>query len=138
MSGQLAWRLISHLSLNYLSLVDNDPRRGATALREMLSLYADSSDAVVARQIEGVRSIASSPITRRIQTPGALTFARGLQISVNFDEASFEGAFLLGAVLSDFFARYVSINSFTETIVTTTDRGDIMRWPARIGKRHMV
>jgi type VI secretion system protein ImpG len=133
--GSVAWRLLNKLSLNYLSLVDSDPQQGAVALREMLALYCPAGDLNAQRQIEGVRSIASTPITRRMPSPGPIAFGRGLQISVTFDDAAFEGSgpFLLGAVLNEFFAQYVSINSFTETVVCTLARGDIMRWPARSG-----
>jgi type VI secretion system protein ImpG len=133
--GSVAWRLLNKLSLNYLSLVDSDPQQGAVALRDMLALYCPAGDLNAQRQIEGVRSIASKPITRRMPSPGPIAFGRGLQISVTFDDAAFEGSgpFLLGAVLSEFFAQYVSINSFTETVVRTLARGDIMRWPARSG-----
>jgi type VI secretion system protein ImpG len=59
---------------------------------------------------------------------------------VTFDEAAFEGSgmFILGAVLDEFFARYVSINSFTETVVHSLDRGEVARWPARIGRRAVL
>ncbi len=141
--GDNAWRLISHLSLNYLSLCDQDVAQGATALRELLALYGDQSDAAIQAQIEGVRSIRTTPITRRLPTTaktdaGRVTFARGLQITLLLDPAAFEGSgvFLLGAVLEQFFAKYVSVNSFTETIITTPDHGEVMRWPARIGRRH--
>jgi len=40
--------------------------------------------------------------------------------------------------LDAFFAKYVSINSFTETVVRTVDHGEVMRWPARIGRRHTL
>lgn len=135
--GDSAWRLVSHLSLNYLSLCDQDAHQGASALRELLSLYADLGDAPTRRQIEGVRSISSTPITRRLPGPGRITYARGLQLRLTLDPAAFEGSgvFLLGAVLEQFFAKYVSTNSFTETIVTTPDDGEVMRWPARIGRR---
>ena len=46
--------------------------------------------------------------------------------------------FLLGAVLERFFAKYVSMNSFTETVIHTQERGEIMRWPARVGQREML
>jgi type VI secretion system protein ImpG len=36
-------------------------------------------------------------------------------------------------VLSQFFAQYVSINAFTETVIRTVGRGEIMRWPAQGG-----
>ena len=85
-------------------------------------------------------SVSSKPITRRIKTRGPIAFARGLEIALTFDEDAFEGTgvFLLGAVFEVFFAKYVSINSFTETIVTTKQRGEIMRWPTRAGIRHTL
>lgn len=145
--GETAWRLVSHLALNYLSLSDEDvdgdgmvrsgERHGAAALRELLKLYGDVGDPVIRKQIEGVRHVVTEPITRRVPTPGVVAFARGLEVTVTFDEQLFEGtgAFVLGAVLDQFFARYVSTNSFTETVVRTADRGEIMRWKATPGHR---
>ena len=137
--GEIAWRAVSHLSLNYLSLADS-PDHGAAALRDLLKLYGDSSDPAVRKQIDGLKSIQHRPATRRVQTAGPIAFARGLEVSVTFDEDAFEGAsaFLLGAVLERFFAKYVSINSFTETVVNTVGRGKIMRWSARVGQRHVL
>jgi type VI secretion system protein ImpG len=131
-----AWRLISHLSLNYLSLADTNERQGAEALRELLKLHVPVDDAVALRQIDGVRSVASTPVVRRIPGPGPIAYGRGLEITVNLDEAAFEGAgvFLLGAVLEDFFAKYVTINSFTETVLRSPSRGELARWPARSGR----
>jgi type VI secretion system protein ImpG len=128
------------LSLNYLSLIDNDSKSGAAALRELLSLYADQREPAIKKQIEGVVSINAKNIVRRIDASGPMVFGRGLEISVVFDESAFEGGgyFLLGAVLEQFFARYVSINSFVETVIKTTDRGEAARWPVRIGCRHTI
>jgi type VI secretion system protein ImpG len=133
--GAMAWRLLNQLSLNYLSLLDTDPQQGAVALRELLALYCHPTDLNAQRQVEGVRSIASKAITRRMPSPGPITVGRGLQITVTLDDAAFEGtgAIVLGAVLSEFFAQYVSINAFTETVIRTIGRGEIMRWPARVG-----
>jgi type VI secretion system protein ImpG len=135
-----AWRLISHLSLNYLSLCNGGAAEGAAALRELLSLYADRNDSAVSKQIEGILSIDSRNVVRRIDSRGPIVFGRGLEITVKFDETAFEGSgvFLMSAVLEQFFARYVSINSFTETVVGTSDRGVIMRWPIRTGWRHTL
>ena len=133
--GGMAWRLINQLSLNYLSLADTDPYQGASALRELLALYCHPLDLSSQRQVEGVRSVSSKPVTRRMPAPGPITFGRGLEITVTMDDGAFEGAgaFVLGGVLSHFFAQYVSINSFTETVVRTVGRGEIMRWKAQEG-----
>jgi type VI secretion system protein ImpG len=138
--GDVAWRLVGHLSLNYLSLADAADGQGAAALRELLHLYGDLADPSVRRQIDGVRSIKSVPIVRRIPIEGPACFGRGLEVTVSCDESSFEGTsvFLLGSVLERFFAKYVSINSFTETVLRTTQRGEIMRWPAQPGRRPIL
>jgi type VI secretion system protein ImpG len=72
--------------------------------------------------------------------PGPIAFGRGLEITLSLDESAFKGTgvFLIGAIMEQFFARYVSINSFTETLVTTVERGEVMRWPVRAGHRHLV
>lgn len=138
--GDSVWRLINHLSLNYLSLIDNDAKQGALALRELLSLYADSREISIKKQIEGVVSVSAKNVVRRIDAKGPMVFGRGLEISLLLDESAFEGGgyFLLGTVLEQFFARYVSINSFVETVILTTDRGEVARWPVRIGRRHTL
>jgi type VI secretion system protein ImpG len=138
--GETAWRLISHLSLNYLSLVDRDEEVGAEALRELLTLYGQSSEPTIRKQIDGVRSVQSRSVTRLLTGEGPSTFGRGVEITVTLDEGDFEGTgvFLLGAVLERFFTRYSSINSFTETVIRTIDRGEVVRWPIRLGRRLVV
>lgn len=138
--GETAWRLISHQSLNYLSLLDTDERGGAAALRDLLALYADQTDTVLRKQVDGVRSVVAKPVMRRVPTPGPISFARGLEVTVTLEERGFEGTgvFVFGAVLEQFLARYVGINSFTEMVVRTVERGEVMRWPVRIGRRPTV
>lgn len=134
--GETAWRLVSHLSLNYLSLLDQDREQGATALRDLLRLYCRVDDEAAHKQIEGLRSVTADSIVRRLPLPGPITYGRGLQVCVTLDESAFEGAgvFVLGSVLEQFFAKYVSLNSFTETVIKSTARGVIMQWPARVGR----
>lgn len=135
--GPAAWRFISHLSLNYLSLLDASPHEGAAALRELLELHSPTEDVGAVRQIEGVRSIRTEAVLKRLPMPGPLCFGRGIGVTLELDELNFEGgsAFLLGSVLERFLARHVSINSFTETTLRTIGRGEIMRWKPRCGLR---
>jgi type VI secretion system protein ImpG len=151
--GAVSWRAISHLSLNYLSLVNVSEREGAGALRDLLELYASSADVSARKQIDSIRSVRVTPVVRRIPPPAPelragggrvptpqLAFGRGLSITVEVDELAFEGgsAFLLGSVLSQFFARYVSINSFTETALRSLGRGEIHRWVPQWGARQTL
>lgn len=131
-----AWRLISHLALNYLSLADTEGGEAGAALRELLGLYGDLSDPDTRKQIDGLRRVASRPVVRRLPGVRPITYGRGLEITLECDEGAFEGtgAFLLATVLARFFARYCTINAFTETVLKT-GRGELMRWPAIIGSR---
>jgi type VI secretion system protein ImpG len=138
--GRFSWRLVSHLALNYLSILDSKSQEGAGALRDILRLYTDANDTQTMKQIEGLLSVQSKPVIRRVRTPGPITFARGLEIAVTFDEMAYEGTgvFIIGAVLEQFFAKYVSLNSFTETVIKTQQRGQIMVWPAQVGRRQIL
>lgn len=138
--GSRAWQMISHLSLNYLSLVDADRGTGAAALKELLGLYAPLGEPAMSQQLDGLVSVTSRPIVRRMTDTVLSTAVRGLELRVGFDESYFEGAgcYLLGAVLDVFFARYVTLNSFTETVIHSQQRGEIARCPVRSGRRVLL
>jgi type VI secretion system protein ImpG len=140
LEGEVIWRLVSHLSLNYLSLTDTSPAEGAMALRQMLELYGITPESPMRKQLEGVRSVKVTPIVRRMPTKGPVTVGRGLEVELICDERSFEGTtpFVLAAVLEEFFARHASINAFTETVLHITGRGEIMRWKPRFAQRPVL
>jgi len=135
-TGDYVWRIINHLSLNFLSLIDEDQDEGAAALRELLQLYT-KGDTVGERQINGLLTISAKPVTRRLPIPGPISFGRGLEIKLVLDETAFEagGMYLFGLVLSEFFRKYVSINSITETVVFTDSKREVGRWPVKAGLR---
>jgi type VI secretion system protein ImpG len=139
-AGAMAWRAVSLLSLNYLSLLDANEREGAAALRELLQLHATNIEAAAPRQIEGIRSVAARAVTRRLPMSGPIAFGRGLEIVLGVDELAFEGgsAFLFAAVMHRFFSRHVSLNSFVETRLRSASRGEIMCWRPRCGARPIL
>jgi type VI secretion system protein ImpG len=138
--GVQAWRMVSHLNLNYLSLLDCDEREGAAALRALLQLYGPIGDEAFRRQIDGVRHCRVRRVVRRLPFDGPLTFGSGAQIELACDELAFQGAsaFLLTAVLEHLFARHAGINNFTETALRSESRGLVMQWPPRIGTRPIL
>jgi len=136
-TGSVTWRLINMLSVNHLGLVQHGAGRNAQALREVLSLFADLTDGATERRIRGVRGVDSRPIVRRVRQRIGIGAARGIEVSVTFEERAFEGsgAFLLGAVLDRFFAEYAAMNHFTQLVFRTVERGEVMRFPPRAGER---
>jgi type VI secretion system protein ImpG len=138
--GAIQWRLVNFLALNHLGIVDQDEKDRAGALRELLSLFADLSDTASEQRIRGIEAVSSRPIVRRLKQKNGFNAARGVEVTIMFDEKAFEGTgvFLLGAVLDRFLAEYTSINSFTETVIETRQRGVIKRWPPRGGMGRLL
>ena len=138
--GDTSWKLISHLSLNYLSLAERAPQAGAQMLADLLALYADPENPAHARQVEGVRNVSYRPVVRRVPVKGPMSYGRGLEITLTLDDAAFEGVGIvaLASVLEEFFARYVSLNSFTQTRLRSVTRGEIKTWPVRLGRRPLA
>jgi type VI secretion system protein ImpG len=134
-----AWRLISHLTLNHLSLADQ--QTGAESLREILRLY-DFRDAAETRAV--IDSVVSVRATRGVaRAPEAAMGAlcRGLDVTIQFDESrtSGTGVFLLAAVLERFIAHYASINAFTRLTATLKGRSGVYRtWPPRAGDLQLL
>ena len=133
--GDYGWALINHLALNHLALAGEDPQRAAAALRGVLRLYGPEQDPAWRKQVEGVVALRAIPVTRRLPHRGPLAFGLGVQVEVEVDELAYQGAsaFVLGSVLDHYFARQAAINTFTETVLSSTTRGVLARWPARIG-----
>ena len=136
----VTWSLISHLSLNYLTLTDLGETEGAAALRELLHLYAALSENAVRSQIDGIARVGIAPVTQRLPQPGPVAFGRGVEVALTVDETAFAGfsPYLLASVLESFVARHVSINTFTQTVLHSVQRGRIAAWSPRIGSRPTV
>lgn len=134
--GNQAWRLISHLSLNYQSLVGTNG--DASALRELLSLYSEKSR----REVKALRAVSmeSKQVLHRFDS-GPPSFVRGMEIILSFDQniMSRPEILLFSRVLEEFLARYTSINCFTQTSVALLpNKTELIRWPRRIGKTSMI
>jgi type VI secretion system protein ImpG len=133
------WRLISHLTLGHLSLVDGSD--GAEALREILRLYNPTASADSASVIEGLHSVHSQRVVGRVGGTVSAGFCRGVEVTLNFDEEKYagRGLFLFASLLERFLALYCSINSFTRTIATTNRREAPLKvWPPRAGEKPLL
>ncbi len=134
----IRWRLISHLSLNHLSL--SDDADGSNALREILGLYDFVSSGVSRSFIEGIVKVESEPCTARVKSTHGIVFCRGTRVHVTFDRGSYSGGgmFLLASVLERFFALYCTINSFTQTVMHDETGEEMYRWAPRAGENVLL
>jgi type VI secretion system protein ImpG len=131
------WRLISQLSLNYLSLVEG----GAEALQELLRLHNFGDSLAGEKQIQGLLDVRSEPCYTRISGDHGLSFARGNRVQLTLDEDQFAGgsAYLFASVVERFLGLYTAVNSFCILATRTRQRREIMReWPPRAGWKTLV
>lgn len=131
------WRLISHLSLNYLSLVEG----GREALQEILRLYDFSESIYLQKQVAGITQLKSRRQSARVFSENGIAFVRGMRTEIEFDEEQFVGGgvFLFASVLENFLGQYVSMNSFNQLVATTRQRKEALKeWPPRAGRRILV
>ncbi|MGA2433841.1 MAG: type VI secretion system baseplate subunit TssF [Bryobacteraceae bacterium] len=127
------WRLISQLSLNYLSLVGE----GKPALQEILRLYNFTDSVHLEKQIQGIVSLESGRHFARVVSENGIAFARGTRVEAVFDEEQFVGGgvYLFASVLEHFLGLYVSMNSFSQLVARTEQRKEVMKeWPPRAGQ----
>ena len=137
LSGERQWRLISHLSLSYLSLASGGPE----ALQEILGLYDFSGSAVIRQHIAGILNVESRRVVRRPTAMGWHGFCRGMEITVQFDEDKYvgSGVFLFASVLERFLGLHATLNSFIQLIATSRQRDTpIKRWPPRAGEQVLL
>ena len=99
------WRLISHLSLNYLSLIED----GREALQEILRLYSRAPGSTE-RQIDGIIDAGAMAFREGGRRCG-IAFVRGTRVNLLLDEEYWARA-RFSAVIDRFLGGYVSLNSF--------------------------
>lgn len=137
-AGQgLLWRLLSHFSLNYLSLISE----GLDAFKETLRLHNFGESNAADKQIDGITSLRSTPHFARLTSQHGISFARGTRVELEFDEDLFAGTgvYTFAAVLDVFLGLYASMNSFTQLSVRTRQRKRILKqWPPRSGQKILV
>jgi type VI secretion system protein ImpG len=140
LEGRMVWRVISHLALNYRSLLSGDDELGAEAVQELLRLYVAEEFDLKNAQVRALKGALAEGIFRRVGSLGPITYARGLKVRLEFDETPFSesGVFLFGSVLDRFLSRYVTMNSFVQTELATKQRGRIYTWPIAKGMRQML
>jgi type VI secretion system protein ImpG len=131
------WRLISMLSLNYLSLNEG----GRTAMQEILRLHNPTDSTASENQVGSVLKMNSSPGFALVDSAYGLISARGTQVEMEFDEQQFAGSgvYLFATVLDRFLSGYASMNSFSQLTARSTLRKEVLgKWPPRAGTQALL
>lgn len=129
------WRLISHMSLNYVSLTDVEHLRELLRVYDFLSEHHAQEALTRQRMLDGIVSI-KSRFTQRVVRGAPL---RGVQVDLTLNEDHFAGegdAYLFGRILDRFFGLYVTLNGFSQMNLHFERTGQIYRFKPRWGEQH--
>jgi type VI secretion system protein ImpG len=131
------WRLISHLTLNHLSLSGG----GADALREMLALYDLPRSPSSQRQVGGIMAVEQRAATAWLSGNPFACLVRGVEVRLTIDEEAFVGSGIhaFAHVIERFLALYVHANSFAQLVLVSNKSGEeILRCPPRSGDLNLL
>jgi len=134
--GQL-WRLVSQLSLNYLSLSEE----GTVSFQEILRLHNFTDSSYLENQIGGISQVSSKPHFAIMRSVYGDLPARGTRVEIEFDERQFVGGgvYLFANVLDRFLGCYTSINSFCQLAARTAQRKELLgEWPPKAGYKPLI
>jgi type VI secretion system protein ImpG len=137
LTGGLFWRLISHLSLNYLSLMNTRNLRGILELYNFQALYDRQAARANELRLDGIKTLNAEADTHMFRGSPV----RGLAIHMDLDEDSFAGEgdmYMFASVLNQFFSLYVTMNSFSRLTVKGTRYGEVFAWPPLMGAQNLL
>ena len=139
MRNNARWRLISHLSLNHLSITGGND--ACTALKEILRLYDFKDSSTNQAQIASISQVRTRPISAPVTIDDRATLCRGLEIEIELDGTQLTGSssYLYATVLEHFFALYCSLNSFTRVLIRLKNKeGYLKKCLPRAGEKVLL
>ncbi|MCK5096497.1 MAG: type VI secretion system baseplate subunit TssF, partial [Desulfobacteraceae bacterium] len=136
LEGDTLWRMLSHMSLNLLSIKDAD------SFKKLLQLYIfpESRDkgtvSANLKRIQGISEFSIENEDRLIR--GMVVRGEKISITVSKDNfASMGDVVIFGSVIDEFFSRYSSINSYVRLCINEAISGESFTWMPRIGNKSL-
>lgn len=125
--GDMHWSLISCMNLNYLSLLDREALIQVLRTFDLPGIHHPQQARLSSQKLDAIERMESRPVDRLFKGVPV----RGLSTTLWINPAPFvcEGEiYLLGTVLSHFFALYASINSFHCLKIINTESQESWEW----------
>ncbi|MVW73951.1 type VI secretion system baseplate subunit TssF [Pseudomonas xionganensis] len=130
------WKLISNMSLNYLSLANVEALKVILETYDLPRYYDQHAEKVSRNMLAGMHSIAHQHVDRLHR---GLPI-RGVRTLLTMNPQHYLGEgdmFLFASVLNEFFALYASLNSYHELRVQST-QGEVYQWTPRMGQQPLL
>ncbi|MBU3059698.1 type VI secretion system baseplate subunit TssF [Pseudomonas indica] len=130
------WKLISNMSLNYLSLANVEALKVILETYDLPRYYDQKAARVSRKQLDGLMSIRHQHVDRLYRGLPV----RGVRTELEIDPQGYIGegdVFVFASVLNEFFALYASLNSYHELRVKST-QGEVYEWTPRMGMQPLL
>lgn len=130
------WKLISNMSLNYVSLANVNALKVILETYDLPRYYDQKARDVSKKKLGGLQSISHQHVDRLYRGLPV----RGLRTELVINPQGFVGEgdlFLFASVLNEFFALYASLNSYHELQVNST-QGEVYQWTPRMGLQPLL
>jgi len=132
--GNVLWKLLAHLTVNYLPIADLDN------LKTLLNLYnptekSDAKDhAANKKRINSLKQMRNLPSQRLLR--GYLI--RGQKIEIDVDSTGFTSTgdlYLFGELIYSVLKQFADINSFIELTINNLTNGEQLTWQPSLQNR---
>ncbi|MCJ0975664.1 type VI secretion system baseplate subunit TssF [Pseudomonas sp. PS1] len=130
------WKLISNMSLNYLSLANVEALKVILETYDLPRYYDQHAEKVSKRLLGGLKQIGHQHVDRLHRGLPV----RGVRTELVMDPEGYLGEgdlFLFASILNEFFALYASLNSYHELRVRST-QGEVYQWTPRMGQQPLL
>jgi len=139
LSGAAQWKLVSQLSLDYLSLTNDT--LGIEKLQEIINLYRSSIAETLPTSLTRLTTLSTACLVRRLGKDAWRGMVEGIGVNIGLNDHSFETheALLFSAVLHQFLSLYAPANSFVElSIQRNNTQGNWKTWQPQAGERFLL
>ncbi len=131
------WKVLSHLSLYYVSLTD--PELAQDTLTSILGLYAGKENNVNQRQIESIERFTAQDDLFPVKNGGWRGYYHGVNFQLTLYDRKFDGSstILFGSVLNKFLALFAHVNAFVRLELFIGNK-QVYQWKPLSGNKHLV
>ncbi|MDR2102855.1 MAG: type VI secretion system baseplate subunit TssF [Treponema sp.] len=128
--GTSAFSKLSHIVFNLSSLLRQNGKFSAEALRTLLGSYQIRSGEEMERILEGLVSVEGESTAFRFIKKGAVFFEPGWKINFTLDETAYAGVgfYFFGKIVAEVLKSFTPINSLLEIHFFTKQSGRIAVW----------
>jgi type VI secretion system protein ImpG len=134
---ELQWRVLAHMAMSYRSIAELDVLRSTVDIYNFQAVTDRQAARANQLRVGAIKSIQVKPTDRLYR--GAPV--RGVRAELELDENGFAGEgemYLFASILSEMFASYVSLNSFTQLRIRGMNTNVIYEWDPKSGNRTLL